>query len=30
MTEKQRQALSQAVDALAQPLARMGGQIVAQ
>ncbi len=30
VTEQQRQELSQAVDALAQPLAEMGGQIVAQ
>ena len=30
VSEKQRQELSQAVDALAQPLAEMGGQIVAQ
>jgi iron uptake system component EfeO len=30
VTEQQRQKLSQAVDALAQPLAQMGGQIVTQ
>jgi iron uptake system component EfeO len=30
VSEQQRQELSQAVDALAQPLAQMGGQIVAQ